>query len=180
MQIKESLNVVIFTMLIFGDFMWQNGNACPTVNPRKKIYDASVIAGGARISIEKGNKDYPIILGFYKPADEGCRRSEFARYSVEGSIPNVDSLFFMKAGDKVDVVTIVSWNPNHRGDGTFGKSFKIYAYYLGSDDNLLEDKRISENEAMSGMDGYASGQPSTFRYKTAQEVRQFWRDYKWK
>ncbi|RDK01849.1 hypothetical protein DLM46_15925 [Paraburkholderia lacunae] len=108
----------------------------------------------------------------YNQADsELCNKSEFARYSIEGSAPTVESLFFYKLDGEINLFTIVSWSINNRGEGTYGTLYQVYAYRKSNDGSLKENKKITENNEMTGMDGYDNGQQSTFPYRTAADVK---------
>ncbi|MFM0323897.1 hypothetical protein [Caballeronia glebae] len=148
---------------------------CPAIDASKNVFDASILIKDSRVAIEEGENDAPVVLSLYQQGSSACERQAFARYSVEGSAPTVDSLFFMKLKGKINVFTIVSWNINSRGDGTYGKLYQVYAYEIVSDGVLSENKDVVENGSMTGIDGYYGGTQSTFSYKTAAGVKKYWR-----
>lgn len=151
---------------------------CPDVQPKKNVFDASGIYKDSRIAIEKSGKNYPVILAIYYPINSECKREEFARYSVEGSNPAVNSLFFYRLDGQINVFLIVSWAINNRGEGTYGKLYQVYAYKTTSNGPLEENKAIIESSEMTGMDGYDGGEQSTFLYKTAAGVKKYLRSHK--
>lgn len=59
-------------------------SGCPPANTKKNVFDASMLEGNSRISIENGTAEYPLVLDFYRPLKGGCKKIEFARYSIEG------------------------------------------------------------------------------------------------
>jgi hypothetical protein len=176
MFIKQLLiTFVFFIALVSHCFAEAIGYECPAVDVTNNVFDASLIIKESRIAVEKGNERYPVVLGLYRPIAAGCERIQFAQYSVEGSVPTVDSLFFMKMQGRVNVFTIVSWAINNRGVGTYGKLYQVYAYQMAPNGQLLENKLIAENGLMTGVEGYDDGQQSTFPFKTAADVRKFMR-----
>ncbi|WP_175946513.1 hypothetical protein [Burkholderia pyrrocinia] len=162
-----------FTLIGYGAERVAN---CPIENEKNNVFDASVLAKDSRISIEIGTADYPLVLDFYRPTQDGCEKTEFARYSTEGGAPTVKSVFFMLLHGRVNVFSIVAWDINNRGDGTYGRLYQVYAYNLNENGMLVENKRVSEDESMTGIEGYAEGRESKFRYKTALEVKKYWRN----
>jgi len=90
-------------------------------------------------------------------------------------VPNVDSLFFMDLKGKSNIFTIVHWDVNSRGIGTYGKYYQVYAYTKDGSGRLIENKRVVDNSAMTGMDGYQEGEESIFLYKTAGAVKSFFK-----
>jgi hypothetical protein len=166
------LMAVIF-YLVFGGIAGAETTRCPDVQPAINIFDATSIYNNSRVAIEKGNDTHPVKLVIYRPIGGECLREEFARYSIEGSAPTVDSLFFFKLQGQVNIFAIVSWSINNRGAGTYGKLYQIYAYKIGPDGSLVENKNVTESDAMTGLDGYDDGQQSRFPYKTATDIRRF-------
>ncbi|WP_141723386.1 hypothetical protein [Burkholderia sp. A2] len=148
---------------------------CPEININNNVFDASVLEYNSRVSVESGTFEYPIVLYFYRPTKNGCKKTEFARYSVEGGAPNVESIFFMRLHGRINVFSIVAWDVNSRGDGTYGRLYQVYAYFFDKDGMLVENKHISEDDSMTGIDGYSQGAESKFRYRTASDVKKYWR-----
>lgn len=145
---------------------------CPAAQDGRNIFNTSQISKNSVVAIERRDGDYPIVLVMYSQADSGlCNKSEFARYSIEGSVPTVESLFFYKLDGEVNLFTIVSWSINNRGEGTYGTLYQVYAYRKSNDGSLKENKKITENNEMAGMEGYNNWQQSTFPYKTAADVK---------
>jgi hypothetical protein len=145
---------------------------CPVVQVSQSIFNASRISKNSAVGIEKRDGDYPVSLIMYDKADNGlCNKSEFARYSLEGSIPIVETLFFYKLDGEINLFTIVSWSIDSRGDETYGMLYQVYAYKKSKDGSLRENKLITEDRAMTGIDGYDNGQQSTFPYKTAAGLK---------
>jgi hypothetical protein len=146
---------------------------CPQPDPQVEIFDASRLSVGSRIAIEKGGAEDPVILAIYRQTQAGCSRSVFARYSIEGGEPFVESLFFDKIDGKTNVFAIISWQINHQGEGTYGKLYQVYAYNINSDGTLIENSLVSNDDHLTGIDGVEQGQESKFRYKTAADVKKY-------
>ncbi|WP_155420165.1 hypothetical protein [Burkholderia cepacia] len=148
---------------------------CLVVNVRNNVFDASELIKNSRISIENGHLGYPLVLDFYRPIKDGCEKTEFARYTIEGGIPIVESISFMLLDGHVNIFSIVAWDINNRGDGTYGKLYQVYAYNFDENEALVENKRVSEDGSMTGVEGYTEGRESKFRYRTASDVKRYWR-----
>ncbi len=148
--------------------------ACPALSPKNDVFSADQIYKDSWIAVENGSDDYPIFVSLFLSKDGGCKKYVVAKYSHEGADPIVDSLFFEKIDDQVNLITIVHWSVNHRGIGTFGNLYQVYAYKKsGQVGVLVENNKIVNNGMMTGIDGYDNGSPITFKYKTASAVREF-------
>lgn len=90
-------------------------------------------------------------------------------------MPNLDSLFFLNLKGKPNIFTIVHWDVNSRGIGTYGKYYQIYAYVADEQGRLVENRSVVDNGEMTGMDGYQEGVESSFPYKTAGAVKSFFK-----
>lgn len=127
----------------FASEMWVK---CPAARADRNIFKASRVSKDSIVAIEKREGNYPVALVIYSRSNNGlCDRSEFARYSIEGSPPTIESLFFYKLNGEINIFTIVSWAINNRGDGTYGTLYQIYAYRKGDDGYFRENKKITEN-----------------------------------
>jgi hypothetical protein len=145
---------------------------CHAAQNDRNIFKASQISKNSIVAIERGVGDYPIVLVVYSQADSGlCKKSEFAKYSIEGSVPTVESLFFYKLDGEINLFTIVSWSINNRGEGTYGTLYQVYAYRKSNDGSLKENKKIAEDNELTGIDGYDNWRQSKFLYKTAADVK---------
>lgn len=72
---------------------------------------------------------------------------------------------------KPNIFTIVHWDVNSRGIGTYGKYYRIYAYTMDEKGRLIENRSMVDDSAMTGMDGFQEGRESSFPYKTAGAVK---------
>ncbi|EMN5129290.1 hypothetical protein RVV79_002387 [Burkholderia contaminans] len=148
---------------------------CPIKNYKNNIFDSSVLERMSVISIGKGSEEYPIVLDFYRRTGGGCKKNEFARYRVEGGLPAVESIFFLSLRGRVNVFAIVSWDINHRGDGSYGRLYQVRAYQFNDGGVLVENNQVSEDGSMTGIDGYVGGGKSRFEYKNVSSVKKYWR-----
>ncbi len=73
----------------------------------------------------------------------------------------------------VNLFVIVRWGLRHSGLGTYGDLYQVYAYESDKNGSLAENKNITENSDMTGVEGYVEHQASTFRLKTALDVKNF-------
>src|SRR5207253_7492475 len=90
--------LVIFQVVLFVSIANAKDTItpCPVVSPAQGVFPASQIHKGAIVAVEAGDDKYPISLVLYNSADGVCQRKVVAKYSIEGSVPQVDSLFFAK------------------------------------------------------------------------------------
>ncbi|WP_157658511.1 hypothetical protein [Burkholderia ubonensis] len=173
---KFFLPCCIFIALSLTAYGAERAADCPVVDVKNNVFDASALAANSRISIESGTAEYPLVLDIYQPTKRGCVKTEFARYSIEGSAPTVESIFYMPLRGRINVFSIVAWDINNRGDGAYGRLYQVYAYHFDENGIMVENKRVSEDESMSGIDGYVEGRGSKFLYKTASDVKKYWRN----
>ncbi|WP_321786552.1 hypothetical protein [Paraburkholderia sp. J94] len=152
-----------------------DATACPAASPSAGVYSADKIYKNSVVSIEKNDADQTINLSIYRSNSDGCEKTIFAKYTIEGGAPNVDSLFFLNLEGRQNIFTIVHWDVNSRGVGTYGKYYQVYAYVADGQGRLIENKSVVDNGVMTGMDGYQEGQETTFPYKTAGAVRAFFK-----
>ena len=150
---------------------------CPLVDAGKSVFDSSALLKDSTVAVEKREKEDSVELVIYHQDSTLCQRRVLARYPHEGSAPTVESVFLFKQKGKFSLFTIVSWNINSRGDGTYGKLYQVYAYAKNSGGGMSENKRVSENSSMTGIDGYYQGRQITFPYKTASDLKLYWRKH---
>ena len=151
----------------------QDAKICPHVSPANGVFSSERLYRSSRIAIENGNEKSTIKIILYKQKNKNCESQVVANYEIEGSNPIVDSLFFERLHGKTNLFTIVHWNINHRGLGTYGSLYQVYAYKDDGLGRLIENKEITENNKMTGIDGYDTGVESSFQFKTANSVRKF-------
>lgn len=154
----------------------ERGVSCRTPSPKDEGFSAEKIYANSVIAVEKGDEAYPINLVLYRPDGSRCRRIVVAKYPREGSDPVVDSLFFFKINGQMNLLSIVHWDVNSRGLGTYGRFYQVYAYKNDDKlDMLFENNVIESNSMLRGMDGYEDGKSIVFAYKTADSVKRFLR-----
>lgn len=106
------------------------------------------------------------------------------KYSHEGAAPEIKSVFFGTIHHKQYIFVMIVWSVNHSGIGMRGNVYQIYAYAKNNKGILSLDKQISNDDNLSGMDGYenckAVANPDgvvncavSFKYKTAAEVKKY-------
>lgn len=166
-------------VLLLAAFVLLAGNAsanevvnCPTSKSDRNVFKIPSTPQTS-VAIESGNDgSHPIVLITYRSIGNGkCERYTLAKYGIEGSAPKIDSLFFYKINNKINVLTLVHWDINNRGIGTYGKLYQIYAYEIDENQQLRENSSITNKNSMTGIDGYADGRKSTFTLKTAADVK---------
>ncbi|MEM5447588.1 hypothetical protein [Paraburkholderia guartelaensis] len=149
--------------------------ACPVVAPSMGIFSGDTVYKNSIIAIEDDKERHQIDLSLYVPLGDKCKKTSFAKYSLEGGDPNVDSLFFIALNGEANVFAIVHWDVNSRGAGTFGKYYQIYAYAPDHHGGLMENETVVNSNEMTGMDGYQDGVQMSFAYKNAGAIRNFYK-----
>ncbi|MHA7683305.1 peptidase associated/transthyretin-like domain-containing protein [Cupriavidus sp. PET2-C1] len=167
--------LLIFKISLFLSLANAEGRhvPCPVVSPAQGVFSAAQIKKGALVAVEAGDDEYPVNLVLYKSENGLCREELVAKYSIEGAAPQVDSLFFGRIKGRVNLFVIVRWELRHSGMGTYGDLYQVYSYESDSSGSLSENKSIVENSEMTGVEGYVEHQVSTFRLKTALDVKNF-------
>ncbi|MFC4522633.1 hypothetical protein [Cupriavidus pinatubonensis] len=152
----------------------ENIRSCPASAPTEGIFSAAKIYKNAVVAVEEGDEVSPIHIALYRSNGNSCKKTIIARYSHEGADPKVDSVFFGKINGQENLFTIVRWEVNHRGIGTYGNLYQVYAYKRVAE-TLVENDAITKNGYMTGLDGYQDGSPVIFPYKTAASVKKFFK-----
>lgn len=173
LRCRSVLVALVLVVSIPQSFADQVGIVCPSARKKDNIFNSSKLFAGSTIAIENGDAENPKILSIYRRTRRGCTRNVFARYSVEGSAPTVESIFFYDIKGRPNIVSIVSWDINNRGEGTFGKLYQVYAYKINEEGDLVENLLVTDDGRMTGMDGYDEGNLTEFPYKTAGDVRKY-------
>ncbi|WP_420991655.1 hypothetical protein ACKI2N_025845 [Cupriavidus sp. 30B13] len=151
---------------------------CPALSSDGGVFSSEEIYTGSIVAIEKGDENYPLKLVLYRPKNGECEQKQFAKYPHEGADPIVDSLFFGVVEGHINLFVIVRWSINHRGVGTFGYFYRIYAYKPDQHNALQENKMITNNDSMAGMDGYEDGKQTSFSYKSSDSVMEYIKNIK--
>ncbi|MEK6421134.1 MAG: hypothetical protein V4801_16175 [Burkholderia gladioli] len=95
MSVFRSLAVTVMLLFFALDtYGAERITHCPAVDVEHNVFDASVLENNSRISVENGVAEYPLTLDFYRTETGGCEKFEFAKYSIEGGEPTVESIFF--------------------------------------------------------------------------------------
>ncbi|WP_233805180.1 hypothetical protein [Paraburkholderia sp. HP33-1] len=166
---------VLLWLVTLGYASAEEPVACPIVSPAMGVFSSDKIYRDSIVAIEKNDEDKTINLSLYRPDGNGCKRMVFAKYPKEGGAPNVDSIFFLKVKGSQNIFTIVHWDVNSRGIGTYGKYYQIYSYIDDGRGGLMENEDVVNNSAMTGMDGYQEGEQTFFSYKNAGAVKSFFK-----
>lgn len=166
------VRVLAVFFLLSGNVLASEVVNCPTSESGAKIVKIPSMLQTS-VAIEAANdKSSPVTLTTYRSIGNGkCDKHIFAKYSVEGGNPNVDSLFFYEIDNKLNILTIVHWDINIRGIGAYGKLYQVYAYEIGKNNQFQENGSITDNNAMTGIDRYDYGRQSNFSLKTAKDVK---------
>ena len=92
----------------------------------------------------------------------------FDSFSYDGSIANIESVFFGKEKYKLNLFIIVDWVYNLDGVDTVGKYYKVMAYDY-SKNSIIKNDKIS-NLFAGGQEGLVDGKVIKYKFKTANDV----------
>lgn len=145
--------------------------ACPKADAAHPVYAAGVYADGVVAFEPSSDPDYPVEVVLYRATNGTCSKSRVDSYSFEGAPPRVEAVFPYAVRGQPRLFVIVSWAVNHRGEGTYGTLYQVYAYGQDGKGGLVVDKTITDSDAMTGIEGQADGEPAHFFGKTPEEVR---------
>jgi len=145
---------------------------CPKADAAHQVYASGVYADGVVAFEPSSNADYPIDVVLYRAVNGTCKKSRIDAYSFEGAPPKVEAVFPYALRGQPRLFVIVSWEVNHRGEGTYGTLYQVYAYGQDGKGGLVADKTIANSDAMTGIEGQSEGEPTHFHGKTPTEVRQ--------
>jgi len=145
--------------------------ACPKADAAHQVYASGVYADGVVAFEPSSDADYPVDVVLYRATNGACSKSRIDRYSFEGAPPKVEAAFPYPLRGQPRLFVIVSWAVNHRGEGTYGTLYQVYAYGQDGKGGLVPDKTIANSDAMTGVEGQADGEPTHFSGKTPAEVR---------
>jgi len=95
----------------------------------------------------------------------------FDVFSFDGSVANVESVFWGKGKFKSNLFIIVSWIYNLDGINTVGKYYSVYAYDF-------IDGKVKKNELITsyfdeGQDGLVDGKTVKYAFKNASDVWEY-------
>ncbi len=134
-----------------------------------------VVQGPFKIDDEKviyfqrePNPDFP--LGLYY--ESGTKKTQVDKYEVDGDVPNIDTVFFMKIHNVKNVIVLISWHQLHQAESINGNTYQVYAYKY-SDNSLFPNYIITKDPALNGMDGEFNGNDMRFKYKDAASIKQY-------
>jgi len=148
-----------------------DAQVCSRAQPVQPIYASGVYADGVVAFEPSADADYPVDVVLYRATKGACSKSRIDRYSFEGAPPKVEAVFPYALRGQPRLFVIVSWAVNHRGEGTYGTLYQVYAYGQDGKGGLVPDKTIADSDAMTGVEGQADGEPAHFSGKTPAEVR---------
>jgi hypothetical protein len=149
-----------------------SAQACPEADASHQVYASGVYHDGVVAFEPSSNADYPIDVVLYRATNVTCQKSRIDAYSFEGAPPKVEAVFPYDLHGQPRLFVIVSWAVNHRGEGTYGTLYQVYAYGQDGKGGLVADKTIANSDAMTGIEGQSEGEPTHFHGKTPTEVRQ--------
>ncbi|WP_223490336.1 hypothetical protein [Pseudomonas sp. A-RE-19] len=137
-------------------------------------YKTTVVENAELSVLETGDAEYPVSLVLDVKNNNGVSdRRLVDKYDIAGSPPKVESIFFYPVQDVNNVFVLVSWELNHRGIGTYGTLYQVYAYARSSNGRLISNQLIQANRYLSGIDGFSEGVPQTFAYKDAASIKAY-------
>ena len=137
-------------------------------------YKTKIVDGGELSVLETGDKDFPLSLVLDVIDIDGEKARQLVdKYDVAGSNPKIESIFTYPVKGKPNILVLVSWELTSRGIGTYGTLYQVFGYDKGADNKLSVNKLIEFDKMLSGIEGYQEGNPQSFRYKNAAEIKAY-------
>ncbi|CAI3945993.1 unnamed protein product [Commensalibacter communis] len=129
-------------------------------------------------------KCYPITFFLKYTKNNVVKQEKVAQYTQNGGCPEVRSVFFGNLYNKKYIFVMIIWDSDHDGVGMKGDFYQTYAYTKNKEGILSLDKTISDDELLSGFEGYDNCKSDinpegikdcyeTYKYKTAAEVKKY-------
>ncbi|WP_392562452.1 hypothetical protein RHO12_02935 [Orbus sturtevantii] len=168
-MLKTLHMLCIVLCLVFSSFVFSQQNDPIMHGPFK----TNLYNDGELYFEQTSNFEYPINFVLKYQCDREIKKYIIDRYSHNGGVPEIESLFFYKINEVPYVFTIVLWNINHRGIGTYGQYYQVYGYKKNNGNILIKDETIEYDNNLSGIEGSDNGEESHFKYKTAAEVKKY-------
>jgi len=159
----------IFCLLLFSTTAISQQNDTIIHGP----FETNLYNHGELYFEKTSNFEYPVNFVLKYRCDKGVKKYIIDRYSHNGGIPEISSLFFHKINGISYIFTIVIWNINHRGIGTYGQYYQVYGYKKNNEGILIKDEIFEYDNNLSGIDGSDNGLESHFKYKTATDVKKY-------
>lgn len=137
-------------------------------------YKTKIANGGELSVLETGDKNFPLSLVLDVIDNNGEKNRQLVdKYDVAGSAPKVESVFTYPVKGKINILVLVSWELTSRGIGTYGMLYQVFGYHKDPDNKLSANKLIKFDKVLSGIEGYQEGNPQSFRYKNAAEIKTY-------
>ncbi len=114
--------------------------------------------------------DYP--LGLYLTRDGGDEKID--SYEMNGDIPNVDAVFFIRLNEVNTLIILISWRKEHRAEKISGNLYEVYGYSF-SGEKLVPNMKVMDDPNMIGVDGEFNGDKLSFKYKDAASIKEYLR-----
>ncbi|POR70880.1 hypothetical protein [Pseudomonas syringae] len=137
-------------------------------------FKTDVIEGGELSIIKTNDMEFPVSLVLN--ITKGGVRSDRVlvdKYDVAGPDPKIESLFFYPIKGKKNVFVLVSWELTSRGIGTYGTLYQVHAYEKNKNNELIQNKIITLDNHLSGIEGYQEGEEQHFSYKDAASIKRY-------
>lgn len=132
---------------------------------------------GSSIYFISDNNEHPEVKALFSPDRCHPERSiTFDTFSYDGSIANIESVFWGKGLYKGNLFIIVSWVYNLDGVNTVGKYYSVYAYNY-SESEITKNTDLT-NKFGEGQDGLMEGKPVKYKFKTAENIWSYLKEVK--
>lgn len=93
-------------------------------------------------------------------------------YEVNGDMPNVETVFFIRLNKIKSVIVLVSWRQEHRAENISGRLYQVYGYSY-SGEKLIPNSKVVGDPNLSGEDGEFNGEELHFKYKDAASIKEY-------
>lgn len=96
--------------------------------------------------------NYPLAL--YFKGDSRVNKSD--TYEVNGSNPNIETVFFTNIKNDKNIIFLISWQQKYTAEGISRNSYQVYGYTY-NENTLIINRIITNDPKLSGLDGEYGG-----------------------
>jgi len=127
------------------------------------------VEGNDTVFIQReANVNFPLTL-FFKSNN---KINKIESYEVDGSVPIVETVFFVTIKEIKNIIVLISWPQKHSLEDISGNFYQVYGYSY-SNNNLVINPTIKNDSKLSGMDGEFGGKQLSFKYKDANTIKRY-------
>jgi WD40 repeat protein len=99
-------------------------------------------------------------------------KSEVECYEVNGSDPDVVTLFFINLKGIENIIVLLSWSQKHQALNISGELYQVYGYsYVNG--TVQFNENITNDPELAGAEGEFDGNKESFKYRNAASIKEY-------